>query len=137
MLIKVNWNPSGSELRKFGLVILAGFGLIGGLAFWRGRHCAAACLWTAAAAVEVAALAAPRLAAVFYQAWMAFGFAMGTVVSTAALLAFFYLIVTPIGLVMRLLGRDALNLRRPRGAAGSYWVEHPDLADKRSLERLF
>jgi hypothetical protein len=45
----------------------------------------------------------------------------------------FYLVITPVGLVFRLVGRDAMN-RRFDPSLPSYWVEHRMPA---SLERYF
>jgi len=45
----------------------------------------------------------------------------------------FFIVVTPLGLAMRMLGKDPLRLRRPAGAE-SYWSE---VRRKSSLDRLF
>jgi hypothetical protein len=45
----------------------------------------------------------------------------------------FYLVFTPVGLVMRLLGRDPLQRRFDR-EAGTYWVDH---VEPRSVEEYF
>jgi hypothetical protein len=46
------------------------------------------------------------------------------------------LIITPIGLMMRLAGRDVLALKKKAGQT-TYWVEHPALADKSYYDRIF
>jgi hypothetical protein len=61
---------------------------------------------------------------------MALALPVGWSVSHLLLLALFYLVVTPIGLLMKLLGYDPLTRGFDRSAS-SYWVEHappPDAA---------
>ena len=55
----------------------------------------------------------------FYLIWMIFAAILGWVMTRVILCLVFYLILTPIGLITRLLGEDFLNLKR--GNFGSYW----------------
>lgn len=59
-----------------------------------------------------------------YIAWMTLGLALGFVVSNVILTIFYYLVVTPVGLIARLCGQDFLSLKRSP-AAVSYWVMKP------------
>ena len=52
---------------------------------------------------------------------MFLAFVLGVVVSSVVLTIFFYLIVAPIGLLARLVGKDFLN-RRFDSDANSYWI---------------
>src|SRR5688572_16920764 len=110
-MLKVNWRPSDRDLRFFGLVLWIGFGLIGGLLFWRGHREAATIVWAAAGAVGLLAVVLPRAARPFYAAWMGVAFVVGSVVSRVILALFFFGVLTPIGLFFRLRGRDALRLK--------------------------
>jgi hypothetical protein len=56
-----------------------------------------------------------------YRGWMALARAMGWVVSRVVVTIVFALVVTPIGLVARLLGKRLLDLR-PDPSATTYWV---------------
>jgi hypothetical protein len=50
---------------------------------------------------------------------------------------FFYLVLTPVGLLLRLLGKDPLH-RKPDRSAASYWVKRaPEKIDPERYERLF
>jgi ABC-type uncharacterized transport system permease subunit len=51
----------------------------------------------------------------------------------AVLALLFFIVITPLGLVLRMLGQDPLRLRRPAGAQ-SYWSE---VRGQSSLDRLF
>lgn len=134
-MIRVNWKPEPKALRQFGAVLLIGFALVSAIV-WRAGHPRVAA-WLAGAAffIGVLAMVAPRWALPFYWAWMGFGFVVGSVVSRVLLAMNFYLVITPLAVVFRLAGRDALRRRRPK--ASTYWVEHPALGDKEYFERLF
>ena len=66
---------------------------------------------TAALVVLVAAMTAPLLFRPASVVWFGFSHLLGTVMSKVLLAAVFYLIVTPVGVVRRLLGHDSLHLR--------------------------
>jgi hypothetical protein len=72
-----------------------------------------------------------------YIGWMKFAFVLGWVNTRVILSVFFYLVITPVGLVMRLFGRDPMNRKFDRSAA-SYWVRRPEApADLKRYENLF
>jgi hypothetical protein len=52
---------------------------------------------------------------------MSLALVLGLLVSTLLLALLFYLVVTPVGLLARLCGKDFLQRRISRGAA-SYWI---------------
>ena len=52
--------------------------------------------------------------------WFKFGILLGKIVSPLIMGIIFFLVVTPIGLIMRLLGKDLLNLKYNNK---SYWIE--------------
>ncbi len=53
--------------------------------------------------------------------WFKFGIFLGKIISPVVMGIIFFLVVTPIGLIMRLLGKDVLNLRY--NDYKSYWIE--------------
>lgn len=55
-------------------------------------------------------------------AWFKFGLFLGKIISPIIMGIIFFLVVTPIGLLMRLLGKDVLNLKLNK-KEGSYWIE--------------
>ena len=54
--------------------------------------------------------------------WFRFGLLLGKVVSPIIMSIIFFLVVTPIGLLMRLFGKDVLNLKLNKKKS-SYWIE--------------
>ena len=75
-----------------------------------------------AAAFAVVALARPGVLAPLNRLWTRFGLLLHKVVSPLIMGMLFYLTVTPIGLLMRAMGKDPLRLR-PDPDAASYWIE--------------
>ncbi len=53
--------------------------------------------------------------------WYKFGILLGKIISPIIMGIIFFLVVTPIGLLMRLLGKDILNLKYSNNK--SYWIE--------------
>ena len=53
--------------------------------------------------------------------WFKFGILLGKLISPFVMGIIFFLVVTPIGLIMRLLGKDVLNLKYSKNK--SYWIE--------------
>ena len=53
--------------------------------------------------------------------WFRFGLFLGKIISPIIMGVIFFLVVTPTGLIMRLLGRDVLNLKYNKNQ--SYWIE--------------
>lgn len=61
----------------------------------------------------------PLLLKPVYLLWMIFAVILGWIMTRVILCIIFYIIITPIGLITRLLGEDFLNLRKIK--ADSYW----------------
>ena len=53
--------------------------------------------------------------------WFKFGILLGSFVSPIIMGIIFFLVVTPIGIIMRLIGKDVLNLKYNNKS--SYWIE--------------
>ena len=110
----------GSSNRSFGLVFAGVFALIGLLPLIFGG---VARLWAIALAVVflIAALAFPGVLGPLNRLWMRFGLLLHRIVSPIVLGIMFFGVITPMGLLMRLLGKDLLRLRLDK-TAGSYWI---------------
>ena len=53
--------------------------------------------------------------------WFKFGILLGRIISPIIMGIIFFFVVTPIGLIMRILGKDLLNLRYNNNK--TYWIE--------------
>ena len=137
MLAQINWHPSNPDLRKFGLTLIIGFALIGGLVYWLGNSAVAFWMWKISVAIGLLALLLPPLSLPFYWAWMGIAFVMGTIISFFIVALIYYVIITPVGLIMKIIGRDALKLKKSSFQNDTYWETHPDISSKDYYKRLF
>ena len=60
--------------------------------------------------------------------WFKFGLLLGRIVSPLVMVIIFFLVVTPIGLLMRILNKDLLNLNFNKSK--SYWIEKNEQKSK-------
>jgi hypothetical protein len=133
----LRFSPSDRELRQFAALWIVFFG---GLAAWRGfakgDDRLAWLLGGLAGVVGLLGLWRPRLVRPIYVGWMVLAFPIGWTVSHLILAAVFYLVFTPVALVFRLKGRDALQLRRP-AEKESYWSPKPPANHPRRYYQQF
>ncbi|MCZ8312787.1 MAG: SxtJ family membrane protein [Magnetospirillum sp.] len=110
----------GSSDRSFGFVFTGFFALVGGVKLYTGH--AWALYWFAGAATFLAAaLLVPRILAPLNRLWMKFALLLYAVMNPLTMALLFFLVVTPIGVVMRLAGKDFLR-KRLEPDAPSYWL---------------
>ncbi len=79
-------------------------------------------LWLAVAALVVN-MASPRVYRRFAHLWLNFSNGLGAVVSRILLTLEFFLLVLPIGLVRRLLGKDPMAMKQWKAGDGSVFVD--------------
>jgi hypothetical protein len=117
--VKALKSATPRDLRKFGLVVGGVFVLLGLFFWWRHKPWY---WWLLVPGVPLAVLGAifPRSLKWIYVGWMTFAMVLGAIVSTVLLVLLFYLVVTPVGFVARLAGKDFLN-RRLEPNKSSYW----------------
>jgi len=110
----------GSSDRSFGLVFAVVFFMI---AAWPLLHGETPSWWAfgVAAVFALVAVMRPTLLAGLNRLWVKLGILLGKLVSPIALGILFYGVFFPVGVVMRLAGKDPLRLRRDADAA-SYWI---------------
>ena len=125
------------QARRSALVVA---GVLHGIAAWnlyRGRMTVVFILGGLGVLLLVAGLFVPPAARAFHTAWMRFAVMLGHVNSRILLTLVYYLVVTPYGVVTRLVGRDPLR-RRGRAKVESHWVERKVTRQAREqFERLF
>jgi hypothetical protein len=130
---KLKENPR--EWLKF-MAGLAFAALVVTVLLYRARRIGIPGVWWCIAIISVAfllALLKPAAARPVYRAGMTLGFYVGQFVSRVLLSLMFLVILTPLGLLMRLFGKDLLALKR-RPNAATYWQ---DVKTKSDLKRQF
>jgi hypothetical protein len=136
-LVDINWHPSPKELRVFGVLQLVFFGAVAAISRRHSGSATLAMIIIAASLLAACvALAAPRAIRPLYVAWMAAVWPIGWTVSHLALACLFYLVFTPIGLIMRACGRDPLRRKFDR-TAQTYWCDREVTRDSRRYFRQF
>jgi hypothetical protein len=135
-LIKLEKIPATpKEVRKFGLMF-AGIGvLFAAFNFYRGGG-AWPVLLACAGAFLAGGLVGRRLLRPVYILWMKFASILAWVNTRIILGIAFYLILTPIGILVRFFGKDALGLTlEPKRA--SYWIKRETPYDHKQTEKQF
>jgi hypothetical protein len=146
-LVQINWRPDRNELRKFGFISLAAFGLLGGWLFVQQSifgidlstdraHVAAYVCWGLAVASLAGSLTVPEVLRPLYIGLTAVSLPIGFVVSHVLMAVVYYGLLTPIGLFFRAIGRDALQ-RRMDPAAKTYWQPRHVTHDKEDYFNQF
>src|SRR5262245_23583082 len=125
------------EVRRFGLSV---GGVLAGLGAWLSfRHQPAGPFLIVLGSVLMGiGPFAPGVLRPVYIGWMALAFALGSIVSALVLTLFFFLVVTPIGLIARAAGQDFLD-RKWDAAASTYWTTRRATGreEKSTYERQF
>ncbi|MFQ5483012.1 MAG: hypothetical protein ACE5ER_09655 [Nitrospinaceae bacterium] len=126
----------GSSDRSFGAVFTLVFLAVGGWSWWQeGRLL----IWAfvAAGVFALTAIFKPALLHPLNRLWMRLGLLLNRIVSPVFLAVIFFLAVTPVGLLMRLFGKDLLRLKFQPNAS-SYWIPRtPPGPDPQTMPRQF
>ena len=128
-------------LRKFGLVVGGVFAGIALISAWRNGWeltTLAQVLGGLGCALIALGAALPVMLRPVYKVWMGLAFAMGFVMTRVILTLAFVLVILPIGLILRALGKDPLT-KRPDAKENSYWIlrDAPAPSTPERLERYF
>ena len=125
---------SKTDLKKFGWTLGVVFGLLSAYFLWRGKSFALYVL-ALAAILLLFGFIAPTLLKPVQKVWMTLALLMGWLMTRVILAVVFYAVVTPIGLLLRLSGKDFMNRHFP-GKEESYWLDHAK-REKADYERQF
>ena len=121
-LLRINRHPSAKDLRLFGAFSVAFLAAVGAACWRRGSVPAASTAWAAALVAAALAALAPRALRWAYLGASYLTFPIGFVVSHVVLAVVYFAIFTPVGLLMRSLGRDPLT-RRFEPSRSTYWED--------------
>ncbi|MFA5255989.1 MAG: SxtJ family membrane protein [Candidatus Omnitrophota bacterium] len=122
----MNWtkmerlDPGKNTLKKFGVTMGVAFLVISGLFLFRQKYTVAIYGLAVSCAFFMTGSLLPALLKPVYIIWMRFAFILGWINTRIILIIIFYLVFTPVGLLMRLLRIDPLQRRDKRA---TYWEE--------------
>jgi polyferredoxin len=108
--------------------------LLAGLAYWHGKLHTALWVGIPGAILFFFGAVSPRVLVPFYTLWMGLGVLLAAVLGTVILSILYYVLVTPIGLLVLLFKGNPLH---HRAKEGSYWIPRERGWDKTSMEKLF
>jgi hypothetical protein len=142
-LMPIDWKPSRATLRSFGLIAVAAFGIFAILA--RGKvypfktlsdpsaAYTAIVLWALAAYCGFFAFVAPIAVKPIYLLLTVVSYPIGFVMSYMVMAIMYYGVITPVGILFKIIGRDTMR-RTFDPSAETYWIKRrpPD-----SVKRYF
>ena len=124
----VNWQPDIAARRSFGKSLIIGFPIMAAVLMcivrWKTGAWAQWPLTLGSCGVLVGLLCfvLPRVALPFYLFWYGIACSIGIVVSNVILAAVYYIAITPVGLLLRIFGKDPMQ-RRIDPFAQTYWQD--------------
>ncbi len=131
-----NIKSGRSDLRKFGITMGIVLGLLGGLFLWRGRVYYQY-FFVLSPIFLLLGLIAPILLKPIQKVWMSLAIIIGWFMSRLILIILFYLILTSVGLLARLFGKQFLDLRINKSHK-SYWIYKKQKEfERKNYERQF
>ena len=106
--------------RNFGIVFFIVFLII---AFWPLLNNNEINYWSLAISITflILGLANSKILTPLNKIWFKFGILLGNVIAPIVMGIIFFLIVTPTSIIMKILGKDVLNLKKNNN--NSYWIE--------------
>ena len=124
------------QLREFGLTMGIILVILGAIALWRGKPIYLHLLIAAGIFIGFG-LGFPKPLKPIHKIWMSFSIIIGFFVSRLILSVLFYAVLTPIGLIMRIFGKDILDQRIDKNKH-SYWQEVKDgIKSRESYENQY
>ncbi len=132
-LVEINWRPNYKELRNFGIIALIASAVLSVLLYLlKGLTIQWIIIIIGIGfIIFLSSVISEKLTRIIYVGLILAALPIGWLVSFILLASFYFLLLTPLGLIFRLLGRDPLR-RRFDSSADSYWLlrRPPDNLDR-------
>ena len=136
-LVRIDHHPSRRQLMVFGFLWIVFFAIAGKVVLSKTECMSAAlAIWGVAVGVPLIGSVLPGFMRFVYVAMAYATLPIGLVISLVILAIIYYLAVTPIGLVMRLLRYDPMH-RRFDPNANTYWFRRQDAGGTERYFRQF
>ena len=123
--MKRNSNIKISSNRNFGLVFFIVFLIV---SIWPLTYDEPVRIWSAiiSSVFLILGLMNSKLLTPLNKLWFKFGMILGAIVSPVVMGVVFFLVVTPIGLIMKIMGKDLLNKKYDKKKR-TYWIKRDTL----------
>lgn len=116
-----NIDSSPRQLRKFALAMAIPLAAIGAVLLLTAREYYSY-FFIASGLFICPGLLVPAALLPLQKVWMTFSIIMGWFMTRLILCILFFAIITPMALLMRLLGKDLLNMKFDKGSSKTYWL---------------
>ncbi len=124
------------QLRSFGITLGVAFLIVAGVLYWRDIP-GVVVVTGIGGLLLVTGLVAPGLLRPLYKPWMALALVLGFIMTRVILTVIFVFLFVPIGLLMRIFGKDPLR-RKLDPNAKTYWISKKyDTEAPERLERYY
>lgn len=125
------------DLRQFGTALAIILFIFGTVNFFKGRIYWYPWFFASGVIIVILVLAAPKSIKPIFKVFTKGGHAIGWVNTRIILALIYFLIITPIAIVMKIFGKDPLDRKIDKGKA-SYWIKCAHTKDiKTGLEKQF
>lgn len=115
---------SKKSLRNFGLLVGGVFLLIGFWFYYSSQSFIGIIFVSIGALLLLFGLVSPNSLSQVYKIWMGLAFALGWLMSRILISILFYFVITPIGFVAKIVGKDFLDINY-KMKKDSYWIIRP------------
>ena len=133
---KVRKGDTIKKLRSFAITLFFAMAIIGAF-FWGRKGGTTFILWGVAFTMLIVGVFWPKRLAPIYKAWMILALILSFISNHIILTMMYYFVFTPIGVLMRICGKDILQ-RKYHEAAKSYWIKREKgESDRRGYEKMF
>ncbi|MEO5589835.1 MAG: SxtJ family membrane protein [Gemmatimonadaceae bacterium] len=119
--------------RRFAFTLAIAFAVLAMISFWRGREAPSAILGATGVLLVFGGLLVPGRLGPLDRGWMKLAHTISSVTTPVFLGIVYFGVLTPLGLVRRAMGRNAL-VRKP-GLQG-YWIARSALDDDAARARM-
>ena len=131
---RVSTGLTGAQGRKFGLTVGTAFLILTGLLLWRGRTTPGTVMGSLGTILVLAAFVMPKALGPVERAWMRMALIVSKVTTPVLMGIVYFLVVAPIGLVMRIVRGNPME---HRAIDGGYWVSREGETETTDMTRMF
>jgi len=131
-----NIKTGKKDIRSFGVTFGIIFLIIAGFLYYQEKYSFQLFIYLAGSFSGLGIIL-PIILKPFYMVWMIFAVILGWFMTKVILSLLFYLIITPIGLFLRIIGKDLLNLKEKKQQK-SYWnMRNSEEEQNQNYEKQF
>ena len=131
-----NIKTGKKDIRSFGITFGIIFLIIAGFLYYQEKDSFQLFIYLAGSFSGLGFIL-PILLKPFYMVWMIFATILGWFMTRLILSLLFYIIITPIGLFLKILGKDLLDLKEQENKK-SYWtIRNSEMEKNQNYEKQF